>query len=61
MPPTTGKRKSASDDAYDGITTPTGSPPTKKLRITRNQKQALMDNLQLESMYSLLSEKLSTN
>ncbi|RJE25720.1 hypothetical protein PHISCL_01908 [Aspergillus sclerotialis] len=48
MPQTTGKRKSASDDAYDGITTPTGSPPTKKLRITRNQKQALMDNLQLE-------------
>lgn len=50
MSPITGKRKSADDDAYD-VTTPTGSPPTKKLRITRNQKQALIDNLQLESMF----------
>lgn len=51
MPPVTGKRKSAEDDAY-GVTTPTGSPP-KKLRITRSQKQALIDNLQLESMFRL--------
>ena len=29
-------------------TTPTGSP-RKKMRITQSQKQALMDNLQLES------------
>lgn len=41
MPAT--KRKS---DAMD--VTPTGSP-TKKMRLTQHQKQALMDNLQLES------------
>ncbi|KAJ5521126.1 hypothetical protein N7463_001579 [Penicillium fimorum] len=40
MPAT--KRKS---DAMD--VTPTGSP-TKKMRLTQHQKQALMDNLQLE-------------
>lgn len=33
-------------DAMD--VTPTGSP-TKKMRLTQHQKQALMDNLQLES------------
>ncbi|KAJ5125073.1 uncharacterized protein N7515_008898 [Penicillium bovifimosum] len=38
----TTKRKS---DAMD--VTPTGSP-TKKMRLTQNQKQALIDNLQLE-------------
>jgi hypothetical protein len=37
------KRKS---DAMD--VTPTGSP-TKRMRLTQHQKQALMDNLQLES------------
>jgi hypothetical protein len=37
------KRKSEEMD-----TTPTGSP-TKKMRLTQKQKQALMDNLQLES------------
>ncbi|KAL4892533.1 Borealin N terminal-domain-containing protein [Aspergillus ambiguus] len=43
------KRKSCDDDAYnEEATTPTNSPPRKKLRITRNQKQALIDNLQLE-------------
>lgn len=31
-----------------------GSPPQKKLRITQNQKQALIDNLQLESMHTIL-------
>ncbi|OGM39718.1 hypothetical protein ABOM_011508 [Aspergillus bombycis] len=46
----TSKRKSRDDDAYpvDEARTPTGSPPKKRLRLTRNQKQALMDNLQLE-------------
>lgn len=29
--------------------TPTASPTRKRLRITETQKQALMDNLQLES------------
>jgi hypothetical protein len=37
------KRKSEEMD-----TTPTGSP-TKRMRLTQKQKQALMDNLQLES------------
>lgn len=37
------KRKSDEMDA-----TPSGSP-TKKMRLTQKQKQALMDNLQLES------------
>lgn len=41
------KRKSPGfDDAPDA--TPTGRP-AKKLRLTQNQKQALIDNLQLES------------
>ncbi|KAB8265323.1 Borealin N terminal-domain-containing protein [Aspergillus pseudonomiae] len=46
----TSKRKSRDDDAYpvDEVRTPTGSPPKKRLRVTRNQKQALIDNLQLE-------------
>ncbi|OJJ46239.1 hypothetical protein ASPZODRAFT_159782 [Penicilliopsis zonata CBS 506.65] len=35
-------------DASDDAKTPTGSPPAKRLRLTRNQKQALIDNLQLE-------------
>lgn len=52
------KRKSDVDDAYqdhhdhDGVRTPTGSPSRKKMRITRKQKQALMDNLQLESKFT---------
>lgn len=37
-----------------GATTPTGSPAPKRMRITQQQKQALMDNLQLESEASLL-------
>ncbi|KAI9367544.1 Borealin N terminal-domain-containing protein [Aspergillus egyptiacus] len=44
------KRKSGDmADAYPSVeeTTPT-NPPTKKMRITRSQKQALIDNLQLE-------------
>ncbi|KAE8378438.1 Borealin N terminal-domain-containing protein [Aspergillus bertholletiae] len=46
----TSKRKSRDDDAYpvDEARTPTGSPPKKRLRVTRNQKKALIDNLQLE-------------
>ncbi|KAL5338911.1 Borealin N terminal-domain-containing protein [Aspergillus crustosus] len=45
------KRKSVDmEDAYPNNreTTPTNSPPAKRMRITRSQKQALMDNLQLE-------------
>ncbi|PYH93941.1 hypothetical protein BO71DRAFT_399281 [Aspergillus ellipticus CBS 707.79] len=43
------KRKSPEDASHnDEARTPTNSPPRKKLRITRSQKQALMDNLQLE-------------
>jgi len=41
------KRKSSEfADAPD--LTPTG-PPTKRMRMTQRQKQALIDNLQLES------------
>ncbi|CRG91752.1 hypothetical protein PISL3812_08804 [Talaromyces islandicus] len=46
------KRKSPETDRHtqdeSQITTPTGSPPAKKLRITQTQKQTLIDNLQLE-------------
>lgn len=42
------KRKSEAMD--NDPTTPTGSP-AKKMRITQAQKQALIDNLQLESEY----------
>ncbi|PYH48007.1 uncharacterized protein BP01DRAFT_353898 [Aspergillus saccharolyticus JOP 1030-1] len=43
------KRKSPEDASrIEEAITPTNSPPKKKLRITRNQKQALIDNLQLE-------------
>ncbi|QKX55299.1 uncharacterized protein TRUGW13939_02391 [Talaromyces rugulosus] len=46
------KRKSTEPDRdprdETQITTPTGSPPAKKLRITQSQKQTLIDNLQLE-------------
>ncbi|KAI9935026.1 hypothetical protein ASPWEDRAFT_44599 [Aspergillus wentii DTO 134E9] len=50
MTPLATKRKSPEDDAFrtDEAKTPTGSPPKKKMKITRSQKQALMDNLQLE-------------
>ncbi|KAL4885206.1 Borealin N terminal-domain-containing protein [Aspergillus karnatakaensis] len=45
------KRKSVEmEDAFQSVedATPTNSPPRKRMRITRSQKQALMDNLQLE-------------
>ncbi|KAL4786233.1 Borealin N terminal-domain-containing protein [Aspergillus varians] len=48
---TTTKRKSGEmADAYPSVedATPTNTPPRKRMRITRNQKQSLMDNLQLE-------------
>lgn len=49
------KRKSPEPDR-DGpnegrLTTPTDSPARKKLKITQSQKQALLDNLQLESRF----------
>jgi hypothetical protein len=46
--PTAMKRKSPEITGADDVATPTGSP-TKKMRMTQSQKQALMDNLQLES------------
>jgi len=54
MAPVNRKRKSAemADEitpTTNNVTTPTGSPATKKLKITQAQKQALIDNLQLES------------
>lgn len=52
-----GKRRSPGPDNNNeyghednGSQTPLGSPPRKKTRITHSQKQALIDNLQLESM-----------
>ncbi|KAH0829302.1 hypothetical protein FOPE_10430 [Fonsecaea pedrosoi] len=43
------KRKSDEMDEGAGVAvTPSGSPARKRLRITQQQKQALMDNLQLE-------------
>lgn len=42
------KRKSPEITGADDVATPTGSP-MKKMRMTQSQKQALMDNLQLES------------
>lgn len=51
------KRKSPEpervDDAHNDAeipTTPTEGPARKKLKLTQTQKQALIDNLQLESM-----------
>lgn len=57
MTSSTLKRKSSEmEDAYpnDGMQTPTDSPSRKKMRLTRKQKQALIDNLQLESTYAPL-------
>ncbi|WEW58595.1 hypothetical protein PRK78_004063 [Emydomyces testavorans] len=44
------KRRASELDAFDDheARTPVGSPPRKRLRITQRQKQALIDNLQLE-------------
>jgi hypothetical protein len=55
-PPQTRKRKSEEmegERAEAAATTPTGTPARKKMRITQSQKQALIDNLQLESAYQL--------
>lgn len=45
----TRKRKSEQMEESTAAVTPTASPTRKRLRITETQKQALMDNLQLES------------
>ncbi|KAL2406836.1 hypothetical protein ABEF92_008500 [Exophiala dermatitidis] len=42
------KRKSDEMEETPRAVTPTGSPVHKKMKITQTQKQALMDNLQLE-------------
>ena len=59
MPPDK-KRTSPEPNApeEEGPQTP-GSPPQKKLRITQKQKQALIDNLQLERMFCFLPKILS--
>lgn len=58
------KRKSPEpeDNAWnqDQVTTPSNSPPRKKLKITQRQKQTLIDNLQLESMSTFGSQITST-
>lgn len=49
------KRKIPESDAFDDeARTPMGSPPRKRLRVTQQQKQALIDNLQLESTHFFL-------
>ncbi|RMD42619.1 hypothetical protein DV735_g2508, partial [Chaetothyriales sp. CBS 134920] len=49
MAPAARKRKSDEIEEMSRPTTPTGSPVThKKLKVSEAQKQALMDNLQLE-------------
>jgi hypothetical protein len=48
------KRKSDEmEEAAPSITTPTGSPARKRMKISQQQKQALIDNLQLESTYAI--------
>jgi hypothetical protein len=47
-PAQTRKRKSEAIETEAQHTTPTGSPARKKTKITQSQKQALIDNLQLE-------------
>lgn len=44
---TNNARKRKSDEMENGPSTPTGGP-AKKMKITQGQKQALIDNLQLE-------------
>jgi hypothetical protein len=50
------KRKSPEPNPYadygEESRTPLGSPPKKRMKITQSQKQALIDNLQLEGMFS---------
>lgn len=42
------KRKTPEPAELHDAQTPNARPPAKKLKVTQNQKQALMDNLQLE-------------
>ncbi|OXV07993.1 hypothetical protein Egran_04244 [Elaphomyces granulatus] len=44
-------KKRKSPDREDPARTPTGTPARKRMRITQSQKQALVDNLQLESAF----------
>lgn len=48
MPTQTRKRKSEAMEDIPEPTTPTETPARKKLKVTESQKQALIDNLQLE-------------
>ncbi|EXJ88585.1 hypothetical protein A1O1_05515 [Capronia coronata CBS 617.96] len=47
-PPVSRKRKSEEMEESPRAVTPEGSPARKKMRITQTQKQALIENLQLE-------------
>jgi hypothetical protein len=56
------KRKSDLLDEQDHdlqTSTPTGGPARKRAKITRSQKQALIDNLQLESGLPRCLEKVA--
>jgi hypothetical protein len=57
-------RKRKSDEMEEAVpagTTPTGSPTRKKMKISQQQKQALIDNLQLESMRTIMMPLAYTN
>jgi hypothetical protein len=51
MAPTQTRKRKSEDMATPEAVTPTGSPTSKRMKITEPQKQALVDNLQLESEY----------
>ena len=61
MAPVSRKRKSEAMDETPQPHTPTGSPARKKLRITQSQKQALIDNLQLESMQASAPSEITAD
>lgn len=62
MAPQSRKRKSDAMEETPHPHTPTGSPARKRMKITESQKQALIDNLQLESMSDLeLALSLANN
>ena len=61
MAPVSRKRKSEAMEETPQPHTPTGSPARKKVKITESQKQALMDNLQLERTCALASEVASAD
>lgn len=54
MAPSQTRKRKSGEMATPEAVTPSGSPAPKKMRITVSQKQALIDNLQLEGVNSLV-------